>query len=213
MDINPFNFFTDSIIRLIIPLIIFKFPLLGVLISMYIDGQDWHFLDLQTQSQREFYRIWDKIADLYYLSLAFITTFFWKDKIAKEIGKYTFALRLLGVILFIIFNQSFFLFLFPNFFEVYFIFYLVYRFFSKQDILFHSAKEIIIVVSVVLIPRLFAEYVFHVQKLSPFSDLIRIGSFFSSNPQIISLINSAGFLLLYLATSIIAMIWLVRKYK
>ena len=96
------DFFIITIIRLVVPLIIFRFPLLGIFLVAYIDGEDWHWLNLSGQEEIEFYRIWDKLLDVYYLGIAFLTSISWTDKIARLISFYSYTLRILGVLIFIV---------------------------------------------------------------------------------------------------------------
>ena len=169
------DFFIITIIRLVVPLIIFRFPLLGIFLVAYIDGEDWHWLNLSGQEEIEFYRIWDKLLDVYYLGIAFLTSISWTDKIARLISFYSYTLRILGVLIFIVLRQSFLLFLFPNFFEVFFIFYLVYTNISKQKLLFFNTTEVFAVILALFIPKLIVEYLFHVKGISPINELANLG--------------------------------------
>ena len=120
------DFWIVTIIRLIVPLIIFRWPLLGILLSAFIDGEDWHYLNLHTSGDYEFYRVWDKVLDTYYLGIAAFTSWYWKDKIARILSLSAYGFRTIGVLLFSFINNGIFLLIFPNFFEYFFIFYLFF---------------------------------------------------------------------------------------
>ncbi len=162
---DSFAFWT--IVRLVVPLSIVRYPFWGFLLSAYIDVIDYPFLPLQTDTDITSYHIWDKILDTYYLALAAYTSLSWKDPIARKISITSFLYRAFGVLLFVLTQFRPLLFVFPNFFELYFLFYLIYRFFAKKDILFTSRKTEVIVILAILIPKLVQEYFMHVIKTTP----------------------------------------------
>ncbi|MBX4206125.1 hypothetical protein KW795_02910 [Candidatus Microgenomates bacterium] len=151
------------------PLLIIPFPLLGTLLSTQLDLVDYYLLPVNFST----YQIVDKLLDTYYLSIAFYVSLFWKDKVAKKASIISFIYRLFGVILFFILNKDFLLFIFPNFFENFFLFYSAFKAITKRQILFDSRKTFVLIILVCLIPKLFQEYIMHVSKI-PVTDLIHI---------------------------------------
>lgn len=156
-----------TVIRLLVPLTIFRWPLFGTLISMFADILDYSFLLVTTDANIKIYQFWDKSLDIYYLSLAAYTTFSWIDKIAQKISIALFTYRALGIFLFIVTYNRKLLFLFPNFFENFFLFYLIYLFFTKKGILFSNRSILIVVLTAIFIPKLIQEYFVHIMKTSP----------------------------------------------
>jgi hypothetical protein len=151
-----------TLLRLVIPLFIFKWPLWGTLAAGIMDVQDWSLIHITNASDYVFYQNWDKAMDLYYLTFALITTYRWKDKIAQKVAWILFAWRLIGLVIFWHTENPTFLFIFPNVFESFFIFYLLFVFIFKRTKLFISWKIAAILVIVLGIPKLANEYFLHV---------------------------------------------------
>ncbi len=151
-----------NLLRLVIPLFIFKWPLWGTLASSLIDLKDWSLMNFGQPSDYIFYQNWDKAMDIYYLTFAFITTYGWKDKTIKQIAQILFVYRLIGVIIFWLSQKSIFLFIFPNFFESFFIFYMLYVFIFKKYEILISWSTVLILTFAVVIPKIIIEYFLHV---------------------------------------------------
>lgn len=149
-------------LRLLIPLLILRFPLTGVLLSALADVTDYSFMGNTTNYQQL-----DKLLDTYYLSLAAITVLRWKDNLAKRIALCAYAWRVLGVLLIFLTDQRWLLMIFPNFFEPLFVFYLLYVYLSKNNKLFVSGWIIAAVAATLLIPKLIQEYVLHIYQPAP----------------------------------------------
>lgn len=150
-----------TIARSTVPLLIFRIPLLGILLSNLCDLYDWKFIDHSTPSKLAFYQNWDKSFDLYYLTFIFIIAFGFKDKLAKNTAIFLFLYRLIGLAFFYTTHNRQFLFFFPNIFENFVIFYLTYKLFSKKDVLFDTHNKLILVLSVIAIPKLIHEFFQH----------------------------------------------------
>lgn len=151
-----------TFLRLIIPLSIFRWPLLGTLASAMMDVIDWSLIPFAKASDYIVYQNWDKAMDLYYLTFAFIMTYKWKDLVARRLAFIFFLWRMIGVIFFWSTKNHVFLFIFPNIFESFFIFYLLFAAIFKRDKLFTSWRVAGILTVVLVIPRLVNEYLLHV---------------------------------------------------
>jgi hypothetical protein len=149
-------------LRLLAPLLILRFPLVGVLISASIDVADYSFMGNIAE-----YQLLDKLLDTYYLSLAALTVIRWKDGWAKKIALGAYAWRVLGIILILLLDQRWLLMAFPNFFEPLFVFYLLYTYLSKTSRLFTSGWVVATVVTTLLIPKLVQEYILHIYQPAP----------------------------------------------
>jgi hypothetical protein len=150
------------VIRLLLPLLILRFPLIGVLLCAAVDVADYTYI-----GGLEHYQTLDKLLDTYYLSFAAFTVFKWKDIVARRIALGAFAWRIVGVALVLFTDQRWLLMLFPNFFEPLFVFYLLFVYLSKTDKLMTSKWVVAIVVTALLVPKLVQEYILHIYQPSP----------------------------------------------
>lgn len=115
-------------LRLLVPLLIPRFPLPGVLAALLIDAADQTIFQTQTQSTLEGYQAYDKALDIYYLTIAYLATLRnWANLHAVRISRFLFYYRLVGVLLFEVTQLRPLLLVFPNTFEYFFIFYEVLR--------------------------------------------------------------------------------------
>jgi hypothetical protein len=153
------------LIRLLVPLSIFKFPLLGVFLSILADISDVLLFEYFGKALGDkYYHSFDKVFDLYYLTIAFYVALQFKDKLAKKILTALYLWRLSGVILFTVF--AYFgaiirpiMVLAPNIFEYYFIAYLIILKFDKKFKL--NKKSAIILLIIIGIPKIIHEIIFH----------------------------------------------------
>ena len=111
--------------RLLVPLLIFKYPLPAILACLVIDAADQSiFQAVVPDADLSGYQSYDKALDIYYLTLAYISTLRnWTSQFAVSIVRFLLYYRLVGVVLFELTQERWFLFIFPNTFEYVFIFY------------------------------------------------------------------------------------------
>jgi hypothetical protein len=155
-----------TIVRLILPVTIFRWPLVGFAISLLIDGADWFLWQFKSYADYDRYQTWDKWLDLYMLSIAMISTLSWKDVLAKRVAGSLFVFRVIGIMLFEITHFRTILFFFPNLFETFFLFYNGYRALAKRDVLFRSGKFVALTLVILLLPKLYMEYHLHISMLN-----------------------------------------------
>lgn len=160
MDLLLFTLF-----RLGIAMFIPFFPLFGGFLSIVGDNLDWPLLQSRATFDSVFYQQWDKLLDIVYLSLELWVALWWVNKTAKRLSIFLFFYRLVGVVLFELTQIRAFLFLFPNIFESFFLFYLVYQQqqFIKLDLM-KNKITVILLIGILLLPRLFEEYTLHVSN-------------------------------------------------
>ena len=114
-------------LRFLLPLLIPRFPLPAVLACLVLDGID------QTIFQTfgfdpPGYQNYDKAMDVYYLSIAFLSTLQnWTQSTAVSISRFLFFYRMVGVMAFELTGERTLLLIFPNTFEYFFIAYEVVR--------------------------------------------------------------------------------------
>ena len=117
-------FWVVAAARFFAPLTIPRFPLPGILASLILDAVDQTIFQQFPGLDFEGYQGYDKALDIYYLSIAYITTLRnWPDLVAMRISRFLFYWRLAGVALFEITQARWLLLVFPNTFEYFFIFY------------------------------------------------------------------------------------------
>lgn len=158
--------------RLLIPLSIPKFPLLGILASLILDAADQSIFQQFPGLPLEGYQGYDKALDTYYLTVAYISTFRnWANQFAFRIGRFLFYWRLVGVVLFEFSHLRPLLLIFPNTFEFFFIFYETYRLWwdpSRMSRKFTLGAAILIWI-VVKLPQ---EFWIHIAQLDT-TDIIK----------------------------------------
>ena len=110
--------------RLLLPLSIFRYPLPAILACLVLDGVDQTIFQTFTSLSLDGYQGYDKALDVYYLTLAYISTLRnWTSPFAFEISRFLIYYRLIGVVLFETTQVRELLLIFPNTFEYFFIFY------------------------------------------------------------------------------------------
>ena len=120
--------------RLLLPLLIFRFPIVGIMICLVLDGIDQTIFQKYTDLDLSGYQSYDKALDVYYLSLAYIATMRnWVNPGAWGVGAFLFFYRLAGVFVFEVSGATHrvLLLIFPNTFEYFFICYEAIR--SRWD--------------------------------------------------------------------------------
>lgn len=121
----PFEvvFGTVLLVRFVLPLTILRYPLPGVLACLVVDGMDqtifqWFGYD------PPFYQGYDKAMDVFYLSVAYISTMRnWVSLNAWNVSRFLFFYRQVGVVAFELTQVRALLMIFPNTFEYFFIAY------------------------------------------------------------------------------------------
>ena len=114
--------------RLGIPLLIFRFPLPAIVASLVLDAADQTIFQNNTNLDLTNYQGYDKALDVYYLAIAYLSTFRnWTDPFAARTAQFLWYYRLLGVMLFELTQARALLIIFPNTFEYFFIAYEVVR--------------------------------------------------------------------------------------
>lgn len=110
--------------RLLVPLLIPWFPLPGIVAALVLDAVDQTLFQSFTTLPLDGYQGYDKALDIYYLSIAYISTLRnWTNHFAFFTGRFLFYYRLAGVALFELTEWRVLLFAFPNTFEYFFIWY------------------------------------------------------------------------------------------
>jgi hypothetical protein len=109
--------------RFLLPLAIPYFPLPAVVACLVLDGVDQTIFQAFGQDPPG-YQSYDKAMDVYYLSIAFLSTLRnWASSPAFQVAWFLYFYRLVGALLFELTGARWLLLVFPNVFEYFFIAY------------------------------------------------------------------------------------------
>jgi hypothetical protein len=154
-------------LRLIVPLLILKKPLAGGIIAMLLDALDVVIVEwFGPGGMGEHYHSLDKVLDLYYLGLEAWVALSWTERLPRITATVLFLYRVVGVILFEITGSRPLLFIFPNLFEHWFLFYL-FRNWLFPGLRLDTWRRIAIWLVILYIPKLGQEYLLHVAEAQP----------------------------------------------
>ena len=125
-------FWVVVLTRFLVPLVIPRYPLPGILACLVIDGIDQTIFQQFTNLDLYGYQGYDKALDIYYLVIAYISTLRnWTNVFAFKVSRFLLYYRLFGVTLFELTYSGdgprWLLLIFPNVFEYFFIFYEIVR--------------------------------------------------------------------------------------
>jgi hypothetical protein len=160
--------------RLFIPLAIPRLPLV-IVVVLVIDAADQTLVATFTEidtSEGSAYQSVDKALDIYYLSIAYLTTLRnWTSHPAFRIARFLFYYRLVGVALFELLDERLMLLIFPNTFEYFFIAYEIARL-RYEPSRFSGRFWLLVAAGLWIFVKLPQEYWIHIAKLD-FTDTVR----------------------------------------
>ncbi len=158
--------------RLLLPLLIPRWPLPGIIACLVLDGVDQTIFQQFTNLPLDGYQGYDKSLDIYYLTVAYIATLRnWADLDAFNISRFLYYYRLVGVALFEALQIRWLLLVFPNTFEYFFIYYEAVR--TRWNPARFSKRYWIIAAALIwIVIKLPQEYWIHVAQLDT-TDLIK----------------------------------------
>jgi len=167
--------------RLLIPLFIPWYPLPGVLAALTLDAVDQSLFQGLTRLPLEGYQAYDKALDVYYQSIAYLSTLRnWENDFAFRVGRLLFYLRLAGVGLFEWLDWRVILFLLPNTFEYYFIWYELLR--LRRDPRRLAPTTVVSAAAAIwIVIKLPQEYWIHIARLD-LTDVLKT-ALFGASPQ------------------------------
>ena len=150
--------------RLLLPLLILRYPLPAIVACLVLDGVDQTIFQAFGYDPPG-YQGYDKAMDVYYLAIAYLATLRnWDSLKAFRVGRFLFFFRLVGVVIFELTHARPLLLLFPNTFEYFFIAYEAAR--SRWSPRRLGLREWIVVAAVIwVVVKLPQEYWLHVAQL------------------------------------------------
>jgi hypothetical protein len=154
-------------LRLIIPLLILRYPLVGGVAAMVIDALDVVLIEaIGLGGFGGHYSELDKLLDSYYLTLELIVAFRWTSPYARIPAFALYVYRLIGVVLFEATHARVLLFVFPNLFENWWLYCVaVAQFFPR--LYPRSWRSVAIPMFLLLVPKMGQEYLLHYQEAEP----------------------------------------------
>jgi hypothetical protein len=152
--------------RLLFSLPILSYPLFGGILAVVIDYFDFEILKFINNGDLSMYQSLDKSMDMLYLSLEAYVSLRWVNKLAKYTSLGLFFYRLIGYVLYGVFQAPWILLLFPNVFEWFFLYCLVYKKFLKKDPI-QTKWQLVRVLIFLTIPKLAHEYLLHINTIHP----------------------------------------------
>lgn len=157
--------------RLAGPLLIFRWPLLGTLLSQYVfDMFDVVIWDVTGVLPKIDYTSFDKPLDLYQLSIQALVVMSWPRGMARKWALSLFGYRFIGFLAYEFFRKRILFLIFPNLFFVFFLFYLI-AVKVKKEYWFENKRSLGWIILVTVIMKLPQEYFLHYAEGSPWQML------------------------------------------
>ena len=150
------------LIRLLVPLTILKWHLMGPLLSIAADASDVVLFDALggPSYMGGAYHTVDKLFNMYYLSFMLYVSFRWTEPLEKQTAIILYGWRLLGIALFEVTQARQLIFLAPNIFENFYLLVVGVRRFSPQFRV-NNRDRLMVVLLIVGVPKLIQEYFMH----------------------------------------------------
>lgn len=161
------EFVIATAVRVLVPLLMLRWPLPGVLLSIFVDVSDFVFVNTQTPEAYAFYQNWDRAMDAWFYIVSVPMVLKWKDAQARSIAFAFLGYRTLGQVLFFLTQSRSFLFFFGNFYDNFLVLYLGYGLLFKRSRLIDSYLDVVMIGIFLLIPKLIHEYFLHFLQLQP----------------------------------------------
>lgn len=158
--------------RFLLPLVIPKYPLPGILASIVVDAADQSIFQALLGTDLPGYQPYDKALDVYSLSITMLATLRnWQSRQAVEIARVLFYFRLLGVLSFELTGWRPLLLIFPNTFEYFFILYEIVRAWWSP-VRLSTRSLLLAAVAIWIVIKVPQEYLLHVARLG-LADVIK----------------------------------------
>lgn len=151
------------ILRFLIPLTILRWNLFGSILSIIADNLDVVILDYLGVKDFSPYNRVDKFLDTYFYLIQGYTLFFWNNKFARNVCIFLLVYRLIGVVFYEIGNIRALLFIFPNLFIFFYMYYLIFKKLFKKEPFINLATALPALL-ILLVLKLAHEYMLHIAQ-------------------------------------------------
>ena len=173
--------FVATIVRLIVPVFILRWPLGGLIASVVADTLDVVLIAAIRSGMFEDYTSADKLLDTYMLAFAALVSLRWDNRIARFASIALFGYRVVGVVILQLTDARWVLFLFPSVFDFFFVYHLVTtRWFPALEV--NGYRMLAYLLLILSGMKLVQEFILHVVEFRPLcwmnwniSDLVRTG--------------------------------------
>jgi hypothetical protein len=118
--------------RTVSPLLIIRWPLAGSIFALFIQALSG-YLSLTYLSSIQGFSYTSELLTLYLLTIQAGTSLFWQNSLGTKIAIGLYAHRLIGILLFEFTGARYFLYIFPNLFEAYYLFHIGYTKLYKSE--------------------------------------------------------------------------------
>ena len=155
-----------TIVRLIVPLFILRWPLGGLIASVVADTLDVVIIAVFRSGMFEDYTSADKLLDTYMLAFAALVSLRWHNRIARLASLALFGYRVMGVAILQVTDARWVLFLFPSVFDFFFVYHLVTtRWFPALEV--NGYRRLAYVVLILSGMKLVQEFLLHMVEFRP----------------------------------------------
>ena len=155
-----------TIVRLIVPLLILRWPLGGLIASVVADTLDVVIIAAIRSGMFDDYTSMDKLLDTYMLVFAAIVAWRWQNRIARFAGIALFGYRVIGVAILQLTDARWVLFLFPSVFDFFYVYHLVTtRWFPALEV--NGYRKLAYVLLILTGMKLVQEFILHIVEFRP----------------------------------------------
>ena len=155
-----------TIVRLIVPVFILRWPLAGFIASVVADTIDVVLIAAIRSGMFEDYTSADKLLDTYMLAFAALASLRWQNRIARSAAIALFGYRVAGVIILQLVGTRWVLFVFPNVFDFFFVYHLMtIRWFPVAEVTGYRVLAYVLLILGGM--KLFQEFILHVVEFRP----------------------------------------------
>ena len=155
-----------TIVRLIVPVLILRWPLGGLIASAIADTLDVVIIAAIRSGMFDDYTSTDKLLDTYMLAFAVVVSLRWENRVARFASLALFGYRLVGVITLQLTDARWILFLFPSVFDFFFVYHLVTtRWFPALEV--RDYRTLAVVLLILTGMKLVQEFILHVVEFRP----------------------------------------------
>lgn len=159
-------------IRLLGPLLIFRWPLLGTILSEFVfDSSDVIIWDRFGSLAHLNYTVWDKLLDMYQLTIQMVVAWRWTQQKPRQVALWLYGIRATGFLLYELTHLRIIFLVCANVFVPFFITYLIFARFGKAQ-WFNQGRFVGMVVGILWLIKLPQEYVLHYMEV-PTWDVIK----------------------------------------
>ena len=155
-----------TIVRLIVPLFILRWPLRGLIASVIADTLDVVIIAAIRSGMFEDYTGMDKLLDTYMLVFAVIVAWRWENRFARFAGIALFGYRVAGVVILQLTDARWVLFLFPSVFDFFYVYHLVTtRWFPALEV--DGYRKLAYILLILTGMKLVQEFILHIVEFRP----------------------------------------------